>query len=719
MIVTLETYLDRTRSYVTYVTRDFPSQDRETFWRLLPAFETAVANALGNDAMIQCPYMPSPDLEEAILHRARVSGLPQATARMTLERLWFHLRLGGFIRRRLNLVPLRTQRDLAIRLSPDAWDAAVKLTESRPYQLYTANEEAGLVKAVLDSLVLEEHLTLPDLLRSLPQLETRAINWQEGWLLLPVRRPRPRATGPAHRQRFALSTETRLVLGRLELFYRKHSLLRPPNHPGFLGPHWNSRELQRLLQTKPGHPFSWRTIRHGVGLLGLLAREGVFVSRRAGRLLTCDPPAGDLRGLGFHGDDPLTSSYKFRKQHFRPSGPAFSQPPVVDADTHTGARVNKLLQEIPAAGTPSRRRALAEAFKETLRELPRENNVRLLAEYAAHLLLRSELRPLTVRNRLTGLLSAVNTILDGASLLTCETVDRLTDLCSELISAYDCPGSMRVMKQRCLDWIGFLRNSGYPLSPVDPRDPELATPSEARCLPLLSIDNIETSVQMCLDNQADNGLSLAAAIVMAGFGGLRRHEVCRLSLDDVSADPRWTIRVRRSKSSSGRRHIPLALLAPPSALALVQSYHEQRRKSACMVEDAWLVTADAKAWNQDQLSAIITRILRKASGNHAVVFHTLRRSSATWLLVRWFAARGWPLRLSLHGVWAKEAFCREALEAVQQLIGTDGRRVLWQIAALYGHLSPEVTLAHYVGAAALILRTGLGNASRIYKVGPL
>lgn len=66
-------------------------------------------------------------------------------------------------------------------------------------------------------------------------------------------------------------------------------------------------------------------------------------------------------------------------------------------------------------------------------------------------------------------------------------------------------------------------------------------------------------------------------LILAFYGGIRSGEIARLSLNDiVSNDDELVIYIRKGKTSSAKRSIPLHLLAPPKAVKVVRDYHQAR-----------------------------------------------------------------------------------------------------------------------------------------------
>jgi len=230
---------------------------------------------------------------------------------------------------------------------------------------------------------------------------------------------------------------------------------------------------------------------------------------------------------------------------------------------------------------------------------------------------------------------------------------------------------------------------------------ELAIEPGSRIVSLLSPREIREAVTR-LRGQGSDGLALAVAVVLAGLGGLRRIEVCRLTWADVPRDRRWTIRVRQSKTAEGRRFVPLGRFAPAWALEVLEVYVVARGVAA-PPDSSFLLTAEGTPWNPDVLGEQVTKVLRQVSGKPAT-FHGLRRACATWWMTRWAT--------DILGVAPPEALDGDAPQpdGVRMVLGEDRVRVLWNLARLLGHASPSMSLERYVGNVDWIEAQLLGRA---------
>jgi integrase len=222
---------------------------------------------------------------------------------------------------------------------------------------------------------------------------------------------------------------------------------------------------------------------------------------------------------------------------------------------------------------------------------------------------------------------------------------------------------------------------------VNWHDPSLRIVWAGRVATLLTPADLH-AVVLTLLAQPPDGLALAVAVILGGFGGLRRHEVCALELWDVLPDRRMTLWIRRSKTRMGRRVVPLGLLTPPWAREVLDAYAAQREGRA-PADSAWLVSPAGHGWEPDQLGERVARVLRQVTKKRAT-FHALRRACATWLVVgsaKAFTDGSGPLTLDPDGPPPDGIHC---------VLGHDLARVLWGLARLLGHASPAVTVERYI-----------------------
>ena len=247
------------------------------------------------------------------------------------------------------------------------------------------------------------------------------------------------------------------------------------------------------------------------------------------------------------------------------------------------------------------------------------------------------------------------------------------------------------MRQRVKHLCRFLAQQGVALPSLNWQDPLLVIPREARTLRLLGLAQIRAVVEQLLQSGDPEGLPLAVAVLLGGFGGLRRSEMAHMRQQDVAGDTRGTLFIWRSKTLMGRRYVPLGLLAPPWAREVVAHYAGLRSAEKGAPHAAWLLTAQRQPWAPDALTNRLGRVLQEVAGP-GVSVHSLRRACASWLLVRWVVAVS-----GSAPPCADPCFAHAMQEQLLTVLPPDPVRGLWGLARLLGHLDPGVTLTHYVG----------------------
>lgn len=206
-------------------------------------------------------------------------------------------------------------------------------------------------------------------------------------------------------------------------------------------------------------------------------------------------------------------------------------------------------------------------------------------------------------------------------------------------------------------------------------------------------------------------------ILLAGICGyrlgLRRRETQMIHLSDIHSGLQPYLLVRPSrlaalKTYSARRQLPLSVLLPDDELKFFDAFVAERKLQEG--DSSGLLLAEIGAPSVplpvEQLFDPVTAMFKAICGTQAgsFRFHHLRHSFANWLLVALLASDDQKL------IEHRPSFVDSAMLEIEQrkkireglfprLAGTvdpPGRRHLYQVASLMGHLSPETTLKCYV-----------------------
>ncbi len=228
-----------------------------------------------------------------------------------------------------------------------------------------------------------------------------------------------------------------------------------------------------------------------------------------------------------------------------------------------------------------------------------------------------------------------------------------------------------------------------------------------------------------------------AAVLMAVLGyyaGLRRSEVAGLRIGDVEGPPEWDLVVRphslrRLKSQSAHRVMPLGVLLPSRHLERLRDWWWQRRRHAEQAGEPWRErllfdgtdpeegTAERQRQWIQRGGAQMARIrdaLMRVTGDPGVRYHHLRHSFSNRLLLAFWQAEQEAAGDTTAALpeWAGDLIGTDAWRLREPLLGEAAvqRRSLLMVSAMLGHASPEITLGHYIHLADLLLSRAVRRA---------
>jgi integrase len=586
------------------------------------------------------------------------------------------------------------RRPTAVALDPEAFALLPRLRALREQLLHMGapsdrHEETAVVGAVLGTVVFSG-ITIPHLRETLVSLERDALEADAGCLTLPVSPASSMASGPQCQQRFALHPMSLLHWGRL-LLCRPQDVPESsaPTQP-LLPPAWRDpNRLRAALRVtlKTGGFTTWPSLLRTVRIEMLLTTQApVSVLRCAGGLVTAAAPASDWHRLGWMIADPAdVSDGGARKRALTPPDRRASDDRVAQV------QIRRVVTALNSDTSGPERSQIAARLERLLKDpQPRDSDsaiARSIVRWAIHLLRRRRYRPNTVRTWLSRISRALHTVDPIPSLDDLRDPARLTAFIEKAIGSSVAIESRRAMRTALRQYLRFLTTKGVRVVAIRWSARRFLIPTEARRTSLLSPGEIRAVVEMVLRDRAD-GLALATAILLAGFGGLRRIEVCRLHREDVPRDRRWTICVRHSKTSAGRRAVALRGVLPPWAMAVLDRYAAWRADYVG-VDPRWLLTQEGTPWDPDRLATRIILVLRRVTGK-PVTFHSLRRAAATWL---WVQSVLPTYDLELPPATTVDG---PRPDGVRELLGDSATFGVWSLAGFLGHRSPAITLNRYL-----------------------
>jgi integrase len=245
---------------------------------------------------------------------------------------------------------------------------------------------------------------------------------------------------------------------------------------------------------------------------------------------------------------------------------------------------------------------------------------------------------------------------------------------------------------------------------------------------IIGLHYFDALLRILIQRNSRHDLEKAAALILGFYGGLRSSEVSKLTMNDVVAlDGELNVEIHNSKSPAGRRRVPLHMLAPADACKTVEKLYENRlsefrEKSISrqlILKNIPLFGSNRSRDHYSSRSLANTCIaeLKRYLGQD-FVFHSLRHSFASWLLVRWYAAR-YPdiietLAEGYHSLFGEESqknLCQFFTSEREGEIPDDHASDLVAISKLIGHSGQETLFSTYIHSFHVIHKHAMKRAS--------
>ena len=308
-------------------------------------------------------------------------------------------------------------------------------------------------------------------------------------------------------------------------------------------------------------------------------------------------------------------------------------------------------------------------------------------------------------------LSAIGSVLVATELekdLAYMSQDELAEMYEEAAEGKKSTDEQRYALTVMARFHGFLIE-GFGLSPVMFADLPGRGPIEASVAAnLISSDCFRLVIHVLGFSRKDLPRTREVALLLAILGfrcGLREGEGRFLLLSDIQGNIDVELLIRknenfRPKTSSGTRRLPLTLLLEEDELCRLLVWRSKRLQEGASPLDP-LFTQAANSSNVVTYSETIEPVrdaLRQVTGDNTLVYHSLRHSAASWLLIRLVL----PLD-SQH--WCQFSFFQGPeydigrLKSLRRgILGFEdaSRKCFYAVALLLGHSSPSVTLGKYV-----------------------
>lgn len=263
---------------------------------------------------------------------------------------------------------------------------------------------------------------------------------------------------------------------------------------------------------------------------------------------------------------------------------------------------------------------------------------------------------------------------------------RLTQFHFFLMRAYGVPS---------IDMDGMVRKKGPPELGVD-----------ANLIGPVQFDQVLVTLGWQLPVRSRNQIIRCLVAILGYRCGLRHSEALCLRIGDLMGEQFPEIIVRtsglnRTKTPDSTRRIPAHLLLEPKELDELRYWHRQRIAEegcdTCLNAPLFGEPGDNHPPPDSEVITPIIRMLRHVTGDPTVVFHHLRHSFATRLLMIML-----PEQLSgSHLNDTIKKFCRFHLPAEQLITGlfgnmNQGRQFLYGISILMGHADVSTTMLSYL-----------------------
>lgn len=339
------------------------------------------------------------------------------------------------------------------------------------------------------------------------------------------------------------------------------------------------------------------------------------------------------------------------------------------------------------------------------------SNLYLLLRWLVWLLEDRKKSPKTVRNYFSIMPEVINDVLEGRSITEIDKESDIKDIIQEAMYLYENRWSMKSIRTKFRSFLEFLRYKlGYAVPIIKRADPDLRIPHEISDRDMLAPSDVESLIKNIEGiKRKDVREALKVLVILSFYGGLRRSEVARLSLSNILSGKELNIFVHRSKTSHGRRCIPLHLLLPSRHLKFLNAYYNKREKDSKGRDRSKVPFLSLKGQegflNPDMLSKEVTSRIKSITGSDLST-HDLRHGFGSWLLLRLFAVIFGKEHLPDYIVRANpEFFSEKELSKLRRLFsGEDaGKTVtrnlsdgLAKISKLLGHADPMITLNVYI-----------------------
>jgi integrase len=381
---------------------------------------------------------------------------------------------------------------------------------------------------------------------------------------------------------------------------------------------------------------------------------------------------------------------------------------------HVHSAITQRIQGIQGNISRKEKAGIALEIRELSESLPypsstlfrRENgylsNYKLLLDWLA-VIVQTKIKPNTALDYVSDLANAFFFVLADTSILSLDRYE-LSDAVLETIYWNTSPRTQRTIKSKLRQFLSFL-SSRYPLPALDWNHPDywvVDEPMEREIMGFSEFDMVWQGMEkVCEPEHCD---MLRAVLILLFYVGLRIHEAALLSHDAAYIDSEMNILIKKSKTRSGKRSLPLHYLLADKELKFFREYVLKRRPKGPR-NGLPLFSLDGVSFLEPEVLAnMITTVIYECVGRH-ITCHQLRHSFASWFLLRWYALLYGTKTLERFFVdCGHPAFTPAELSKLKTLFLGEGPEKIGDkyfmhaiivLGRLLGHAGPDTTVSVY------------------------
>lgn len=300
--------------------------------------------------------------------------------------------------------------------------------------------------------------------------------------------------------------------------------------------------------------------------------------------------------------------------------------------------------------------------------------------------------------------------------------DRFSDLTLDdfvlFLSQYSTANAAKAYRGGAKFFHNYLKNElGIKVQDIDWNSPRLRFYEGYRERELLTEQHFQKLFRQANGSNIITQTQMEIVLLLLRRAGLRCGEIALLRIGDFHNITETRIFVRFSKSSAGKRTLPLHLLLDETELKLVMEYLITIKKTVKnnkkVLKKPFISFSNGEPLLPEQIGAEIAKIIKTADLPVHITAHSLRHAFASALFAAWWLKETESLSqiyaVNTDKTWARKAlsqFCRPGIEERAVTIADDIRRLM-------GHASLEVTFERYIHTLDLVAADAVRLAEEV------